>query len=358
MKTIFVLALVCLMAALAADSKDQAPANLVKNGDFQNGPEGWALPRTKDEKTIKWDEDAGAGRAKCFKAAVTKDLQKLQQNLECSLLDDRLYELSADVKCDADNTDLSLAVVCGYGVTRSFVSGKTFDTGKWARLSVKVMVRNDQEGDKRKQLIIEWSNKTLGDKAANVYLANIQLKEIARLAVDQPGRNQENLLRNGDFENGLDQWANARLGGFEISDKGFTGNCAALKADKEQIRGAAQKVVVANEDALYRLSFKMRPENTDGGKYYIGVMFIFCDLKDCPWGYYYLPLPSKQKNAWLDKTCYFYVEKLAFPAGQGGPAEQMKVKIDFYGNPAKVDTKMVYYFDNINLAKMEKALKP
>jgi hypothetical protein len=35
----------------------------------------------------------------------------------------------------------------------------------------------------------------------------------------------------------------------------------------------------------------------------------------------------------------------------------MKIKIDFYSNPAKEDTRMVYYFDNITLVRMEKALR-
>lgn len=44
-------------------------------------------------------------------------------------------------------------------------------------------------------------------------------------------------------------------------------------------------------------------------------MFIFTNMKDRPVGYYFLPLPSKEENVWLDKTCNSYAEKLAGPAG-------------------------------------------
>ena len=347
-----------LPAAENKGDKNSSSPNLVQNGDFAKGKEGWSLARTKDEATIKWDEDAGEGRGKCFKAAATKDKQKLQQKIESPMMDDRLYELSADVNCDTDNTEVSLNTNHGYGVTRYFGSGgKTLPTGKWTRLSIKAMTRTNADGDNRSLLIIEWSNRTAAADAAHLYLANITLKEIRKFDLGRENKQAANLLVNGDFENGLEPWANARLGGFEVSDKGFQGNCALLKADKEQIRGSAQYVTVPNQDALCRLTFKMKPENTNGGKYLIGVMFVFCDMQDRPCGYYFLPLPSKEEGDWLDRICWFFAEKLPTAKGET-PAKDMKIKIDFYANPARQDTKEVYSFDNITLMEMEKALQP
>lgn len=36
----------------------------------------------------------------------------------------------------------------------------------------------------------------------------------------------------------------------------------------------------------------------------------------------------------------------------------MKIKIAFYSNPAKEDTKETYYFDNLRLIKLDDAAKP
>ena len=81
-------------------------------------------------------------------------------------------------------------------------------------------------------------------------------------------------------------------------------------------------------------------------------------MKDRPCGYYFLPLPSKQEDVWIDKTCYFYAEKTGGAIDGSSPDKQMKIKIDFYANPAKEETKETYYFDDLCLARMKKAPQP
>lgn len=187
--------------------------NLVKNGDFATGKDAWTLRNVKDEAAVTWDESGGQGRARCFKAAATKTSQKLQQELESPLADDRLYELSADVKCDVDNMEVGLSTFCGYGITRGFTSGMSFETGKWTRLTMKATARRDKEGDQKTKVIIDWQNKTAGDNPGHIFIVNIQLKEIGRLDLSPESRNVDDLLTNGDFESGLEPRGNARLGG-------------------------------------------------------------------------------------------------------------------------------------------------
>ncbi len=233
---------------------------IIHNGNFDSGLEGWT---ENEDAALEITEENGNSIAKITERINTSS--SLRQDITGSIIEGATYRISAKVKYDAetapDNKQFNLCIFNGtsYVDVNSIqvMASTTAEKGSWATIEGTFTIAEGTDVS-ASAIFIEtaWTASPSPEKD----LFDFYVDDVSIIAESIPSVDDNNLIKNGTFENDLNDWEARECELILDENEKANGNSSVKVTERISTGGGPQQDISGrfSEDDVLEISYKIK----------------------------------------------------------------------------------------------------
>ena len=332
-------------AAVAAAPTARESTELIVNGGFENGTDGWEL-RTfnKPAKMEVTSKDKASGENSLFVYEKEDTTSGPMQNLTGKVQQGQKLHISAKVKYETGPDTRAFNVTMQYGTNNfagtSPAASATLTKGEWGTIEADYTVPSD--ADLSRVLVFVETTWTSGQDPEND-LMNFYLDDVSILAEEYV--DPDEIIINGGFENGTEKWKTKDPGTITaVTEEHASGNTSAKITDRTATASGPMQDITGKiqQGQLVQVSAKVKYKDGPDNK-----TFNIC-IQNGDWkGIEVAASANVKKGEWTT------IEgKFTIPNDADMSSSSIFIETAYSASPDKENDLFDFYVDDISLKKL------
>ena len=332
-------------AAVAAAPTARESTELIVNGGFENGTDGWEL-RTfnKPAKMEVTSKDKASGENSLFVYEKEDTTSGPMQNLTGKVQQGQKLHISAKVKYETGPDTRAFNVTMQYGTNNfagtSPAASATLTKGEWGTIEADYTVPSD--ADLSRVLVFVETTWTSGQDPEND-LMNFYLDDVSILAEEYV--DPDEIIINGGFENGTEKWKTKDPGTITaVTEEHASGNTSAKITDRTATASGPMQDITGKiqQGQLVQVSAKVKYKDGPDNK-----TFNIC-IQNGDWkGIEVAASANVKKGEWTT------IEgKFTIPNDADMSSSSIFIETAYSASPDEENDLFDFYVDDISLKKL------
>ena len=332
-------------AAVAAAPTARESTELIVNGGFENGTDGWEL-RTfnKPAKMEVTSKDKASGENSLFVYEKEDTTSGPMQNLTGKVQQGQKLHISAKVKYETGPDTRAFNVTMQYGTNNfagtSPAASATLTKGEWGTIEADYTVPSD--ADLSRVLVFVETTWTSGQDPEND-LMNFYLDDVSILAEEYV--DPDEIIINGGFENGTEKWKTKDPGTITaVTEEHASGNTSAKITDRTATASGPMQDITGKiqQGQLVQVSAKVKYKDGPDNK-----TFNIC-IQNGDWkGIEVAASANVKKGEWTT------IEgKFTIPNDADMSSSRIFIETAYKATPDEENDLFDFYVDDISLKKL------
>lgn len=332
-------------AAVAAAPTARESTELIVNGGFENGTDGWEL-RTfnKPAKMEVTSKDKASGENSLFVYEKEDTTSGPMQNLTGKVQQGQKLHISAKVKYETGPDTRAFNVTMQYGTNNfagtSPAASATLTKGEWGTIEADYTVPSD--ADLSRVLVFVETTWTSGQDPEND-LMNFYLDDVSILAEEYV--DPDEIIINGGFENGTENWTRQDPATITaVTEEHASGNMAAKITDRTATASGPKQDITGKieQGQLVQVSAKVKYNDGPDNK-----TFNIC-IQNGDWtGIEVVASANVKKGEWTTIEGKFTIPNDADMSSSG-----IFIETAWTAKPDPQNDLFDFYVDDISLKKL------
>ncbi len=332
-------------AAVAAAPTARESTELIENGGFENGTDGWELRTFNKPANMKvTSDDKASGGSSLFVYDKEDTTSGPMQNLTGKVQQGQKLHISAKVKYETGPDTRAFNVTMQYGTNNfagtSPAASATLTKGEWGTIEADYTVPSDADLS-RVLVFVEttWTSAQDPEKdLMDFYLDDVSI--IAEEYVDP-----DEIIINGGFENGTENWeGNEGATLVPVADDGTSNNTSVKITDRTKTASGPRQDLTdkLKQGQLVQVSAKVKYNDGPDNK-----TFNIC-IQNGDWtGIEVAATANVKKGEWTT------IEgKYTIPNDADMSSSSIFIETAYSASPDKKDDLFDFYVDDISLKKL------
>ena len=332
-------------AAVAAAPTARESTELIVNGGFENGTDGWELRTFNKPANMKvTSDDKASGGSSLFVYDKEDTTSGPMQNLTGKVQQGQKLHISAKVKYETGPDTRAFNVTMQYGTNNfagtSPAASATLTKGEWGTIEADYTVPSD--ADLSRVLVFVETTWTSGQDPEND-LMNFYLDDVSILAEEYV--DPDEIIINGGFENGTEKWKTKDPGTITaVTEEHASGNTSAKITDRTATASGPMQDITGKiqQGQLVQVSAKVKYKDGPDNK-----TFNIC-IQNGDWkGIEVAASANVKKGEWTT------IEgKFTIPNDADMSSSSIFIETAYSASPDKENDLFDFYVDDISLKKL------
>lgn len=332
-------------AAVAAAPTARESTELIENGGFENGTDGWELRTFNKPANMKvTSDDKASGGSSLFVYDKKDTTSGPMQNLTGKVQQGQKLHISAKVKYETGPDTRAFNVTMQYGTNNfagtSPAASATLTKGEWGTIEADYTVPSDADLS-RVLVFVEttWTSAQDPEKdLMDFYLDDVSI--IAEEYVDP-----DEIIINGGFENGTENWeGNEGATLVAVADDGTSNNTSVKITDRTKTASGLRQNLTGKlkQGQLVQVSAKVKYNDGPDNK-----TFNIC-IQNGDWtGIEVAASANVKKGEWTTIE-----RKFTIPNDADMSSSSIFIETEYSASPDKKNDLFDFYVDDISLKKL------
>ncbi|MFR9147118.1 MAG: carbohydrate binding domain-containing protein [Mediterraneibacter sp.] len=333
------------ISVLAETTEVQNPNEIIVNGGFENGTDGWELRTFNKPANMKvTSDDKASGESSLFVYDKEDTTSGPMQNLTGKVQQGQKLHISAKVKYETGPDTRAFNVTMQYGTNNfagtSPAASATLTKGEWGTIEADYTVPSDADLS-RVLVFVEttWTSEQDPDNdLMDFYLDDVSI--IAEEYVDP-----DEIIINGGFENGTEKWKTKDPGTITaVTEEHASGNTSAKITDRTATASGPMQDITGKiqQGQLVQVSAKVKYKDGPDNK-----TFNIC-IQNGDWkGIEVAASANVKKGEWTT------IEgKFTIPNDADMSSSSIFIETAYSASPDKENDLFDFYVDDISLKKL------
>lgn len=332
-------------AAVAAAPTARESTELIENGGFENGTDGWELRTFNKPANMKvTSDDKASGGSSLFVYDKKDTTSGPMQNLTGKVQQGQKLHISAKVKYETGPDTRAFNVTMQYGTNNfagtSPAASATLTKGEWGTIEADYTVPSD--ADLSRVLVFVETTWTSGQDPEND-LMNFYLDDVSILAEEYV--DPDEIIINGGFENGTEKWKTKDPGTITaVTEEHASGNTSAKITDRTATASGPMQDITGKiqQGQLVQVSAKVKYKDGPDNK-----TFNIC-IQNGDWkGIEVAASANVKKGEWTT------IEgKFTIPNDADMSSSSIFIETAYSASPDEENDLFDFYVDDISLKKL------
>ena len=332
-------------AAVAAAPTARESTELIVNGGFENGTDGWELRTFNKPANMKvTSDDKASGESSLFVYDKEDTTSGPMQNLTGKVQQGQKLHISAKVKYETGPDTRAFNVTMQYGTNNfagtSPAASATLTKGEWGTIEADYTVPSD--ADLSRVLVFVETTWTSEQDPVND-LMNFYLDDVSILAEEYV--DPDEIIINGGFENGTEKWKTKDPGTITaVTEEHASGNTSAKITDRTATASGPMQDITGKiqQGQLVQVSAKVKYKDGPDNK-----TFNIC-IQNGDWkGIEVAASANVKKGEWTT------IEgKFTIPNDADMSSSSIFIETAYSASPDKENDLFDFYVDDISLKKL------